>query len=207
MAAAAGGGGQQRALVIAGLGFALVLALFVGSRVLAGGGGGEDGDSAGPVFPTDQRETTPGTPALGDREKGIPVTPIPLLPDAFELAEVRDPFTPPLSVVDFLRSLQPDPGTPGTPGGPGGGGLSPGDVVLRRVAVDPDNGDPFATLAVGGEIFETNAGERFGPNGEFMVVSLDVGTECGTFLFGDESFSLCVGQQGATPGAGPVPQK
>lgn len=204
--AAVARGEQRRALVIAGVGFGLVLALFLGSRLVIGDGGGGD-ESAEPTFPpTSAPQTTPGTPPVGAEppEADAPVVAIPPVPESFEALELRDPFTPPLAVIEFLRSILPIPGEPGEPGQPGQPSPAPSNVVLRVIEVD--NGQEVATLDVDGELFEASAGERFGPNGEFMVVSLDVGTQCGVFLFGDESFSLCVGQ-GAQPAPGTIPQK
>lgn len=206
--AAVAQGSQRRALVIAGVGFGLVLALFVGSRLLAGGGGGETAETTSP--PTSDPQTTPGTPPRagegGDGEE--PVVAIPPVPDSFEALELRDPFTPPLAAIELLRDLQPappEPGEPGQPGQPGAPGApGPGNVVLRGIAVV--DGRDVATLEAGGEFFEAAEGERFGTSDEFMVVTLDAGSQCGTFLFGDEPFDLCAGR-GGEPAPGEIPQK
>lgn len=208
-------GQQRRALVIAGVGFGLVLVLFVGSRFLAGGDGGEE---SAPTFPpTSAPQTPPGTPPAGDAgdDEGAPVVAIPPVPDSFEALELRDPFTPPLAAIELARLLLPEPapgepapgepapGEPGEPGQPGQPG-QPSNVVLRGIELV--DGEEVATLEVDGAFFEAGEGDRFGPNDEFMVVSLDAAAQCGTFLFGDESFQLCVGQQGE-PAPGEIPQK
>lgn len=200
-------GGERRALVIAAVGFGLVLALFVGSRLLAGGDGEEAVEPTAP--PTTTPPTTP-TPPPGGGTAGegaeAPVVAIPPVPESLEVLELRDPFTPPLAVVEFVRSLQPEPqpGEPGEPAPPGQPAPTPSDVILREVRLD--DGSEEALVEVNEELFEAREGQRFGPNSEFMVVTVDIATQCGTFLFGDESFSLCV-SGGAQPPGGPVAQK
>lgn len=53
------------------------------------------------------------------------------------------------------------------------------------------NGKLTATVDVNGKDFTASAGETFDSN--FVVISLN--SSCGTFTFGDERFSLCVGQE------------
>lgn len=201
---------QRRALLIAGGGFVLVLGLFVGSRLVGGGGGGSE--SADPTVPSSgEPQTTPGTPppsaAAPSATAQVPVIAIPPVPEAFETLELRDPFTPPLAAIEFLRSLVPPaPGDP-APGDPSPSpSPSPAAASLRSVTVV--DGAEVATVDVGGTLYDAAVGERFGPNDEYRVVTLDASAQCGTFLFGDEAFSMCVGQAPQQPPApGTTPQK
>ncbi|MBI2168100.1 MAG: hypothetical protein HYU28_01165 [Actinobacteria bacterium] len=191
-------GDQRRALVIAGAGFGLVLVLFVASRVLGGGGGGEEEPSAAtpPAAGDEQHEGAPA-PRAQEGEAANPVIPLPELPDTFEIAELRDPFTEPLRpiladlLLGQLIGVPPGGGQPGQPSQPG---AVPAGVRLLSIQEDID-GVVFASVDIDGEIFEAAEGEIFGPNDEFMVVDLNITTQCGIFLFGDEPFSLCVGGQ------------
>jgi hypothetical protein len=118
----------------------------------------------------------------------------------------RDPFsTPP----EFLVS-QPSSGSssssassPGSstssPGGstsppptqPGGGSsanLGGHSVVLLDVWTR--NGVGHAQLEIDGTVYTVTEGESFGPGNRFELRS--VSGNCGTFVFGDESFTLCI---------------
>ncbi|HLG01557.1 MAG TPA: hypothetical protein VI916_13900 [Acidimicrobiia bacterium] len=195
---------QRRALVIAAGGFVLVLALFVGSRLVGGGGGSETAEPSAPSTPAPK--TTPGTPPPGGGASGpaeVPVVAIPPVPEAFETSELRDPFTPPLAAIEFLRALLPPSSGDPSPDDPS---PSPASVALRSITVV--DGAEVATLDVGGTLYDAAEGDRFGPNDEYRVVTLDAGAQCGTFLFGDEAFSMCVGQAPQQPPApGTTPQK
>lgn len=196
-------GEQRRAMIIAAAGFGLVLVLFVGSRLLSGGGGDEPADDFSQPTPT----TAPADPTqpdvgggaagggAGDGGEAVPVVPIPELPDTFEIRELRDPFTPPLQRIFTERQLAAPPGSgppsePGQPGDGDSGGVA-ARVTLRSIETD-DEGDPFAVLDVDGTLFEASEGETFGPNDEFAVASIDVEAECALLLFGDEPFTECV---------------
>lgn len=209
-------GEQRRALVIAGGGFVLVLLLFLGSRLLGGGGGDTAAEpDGGPPTSAPAPDSVPPGGVPGPAEE-VPVVAIPPVPDAFEALELRDPFTPPLAAIEFLRSLipvapsEPAPGTapaPGTPPAPGSA-PSPASGTVQLRSIDLVDGREVATLDVEGTVFEAGEGERFGSNDEFIVVTLDQAAQCGTFLFGDEAFSLCAGQSPqAPPSAGSTPQK
>ncbi len=54
------------------------------------------------------------------------------------------------------------------------------------------NGVERATVEVDGTTYSVAAGETFGPNKQYRLQS--VSGNCATFLFGDQSFTLCVPQ-------------
>jgi hypothetical protein len=63
-------------------------------------------------------------------------------------------------------------------------------VLLNVFAV---NGVPTVQVEVDGQIYDVTVGETFGPNDRFEVRSIS--GNCATFVFGDESFTLCVTPQ------------
>lgn len=193
-------GEQRRALIIAAVGFGLVIVLFVGSRLIsAGDDGGGDVTQPPPTAPGGPAQPGPpeGAPEGdgADRDAGVPVIAIPELPDSFEIRELRDPFTPPLAQILAERRA-------GAPGGPARPGDDPATaaarVTLRSIETDAE-GRLFASIDVDGTLFEAAEGETFGPDDEFLVVSLDPESQCGLFVFGDEPFTECVDED--------IPQK
>ena len=54
------------------------------------------------------------------------------------------------------------------------------------------NGVERATVYVDGTVYSVAAGQTFGPNKQYQLQS--VSGNCATFLFGDQSFTLCVPQ-------------
>jgi len=54
------------------------------------------------------------------------------------------------------------------------------------------NGVEQATVSVDGTVYRPSAGQTFGPNKQYKLQS--VSGNCATFLFGDQSFTLCVPQ-------------
>ncbi|HUY86854.1 MAG TPA: hypothetical protein VMU77_07035 [Acidimicrobiales bacterium] len=91
-----------------------------------------------------------------------------------------------------------------TPGGPSSGstttvagqpaGPPPSQThVFDLISVFTANGQPTANVTVDGQGYQVFDGEVF--NGNFTVVTLDVSTNCGTFLYADYEFELCSGQQ------------
>jgi hypothetical protein len=63
------------------------------------------------------------------------------------------------------------------------------DVAL--IDIFTRGGEPVAQVSVDGQTFVVGEGDRFA--GNFEVTSIE-GT-CATFLFGDESFTLCEGER------------
>lgn len=206
--AATGQGEQRRALIIAGGGLVLVAALLIGSRLLGGGDGVEE---APPIT------TTTGAPGADEPE---PVAPeegdllIPELPDTIEIVELRDPFFPPplVGVLDQLDGGAPPgdgDGTEPPPGDGDGAEPPPGDgdgddgaqprerIDVIEVGEEEDDDGRFALLEVDGDEGEparVQEGDVFGPSGEFQVVEIDPEAGCVLVLFGDEPFTVCVGE-------------
>ena len=137
--------------------------------------------------------------------------------DAIETFEVfggKNPFTRPLSLPSSMSPDEPpDPGdgatTPTTPTSTPGSTGSPAttapaaptqseqqptrgqSVALLDVFDDADG--TKAQVKVGSTAYLVGAGDVFATS--YKVVSLDLGTGCGRFLFGDSTFELCRGQE------------
>ena len=135
--------------------------------------------------------------------------------DAIETFEVfggKNPFTRPLSLPSSIPTTTPG-GTPGgdpatsttTPGSnPGAGPTIPDAPAPSQQA--PVRGQAVALLDVYDDVEGTKAQIRVGSTAylvaegdvfavSYKVVSLDLATGCGQFLFGDSSFDLCKGQE------------
>ncbi|MDQ3570969.1 MAG: hypothetical protein M3396_10215, partial [Actinomycetota bacterium] len=81
-----------------------------------------------------------------------------------------------------------------TPGGGGGAGTEPrrgSRVALQDVFME--GGRVKANVRVNDTVHKVAAGEVFATN--FKAVSLSQADRCGRFLFGDDSFRLCRGEE------------
>ena len=184
---------DRRTLKYGGIAVGVLLVLFVGSKLL-GGGGGE------PITPGTVRRPTPTPTPTPTATK----TPVPVARFGG-----RDPFsTPP----EFLVGGTTSPGgtsSASSPGGstssPGGGGTSSGPPPSQPgggssanlgghsvVLLDAfsRNGVGHAQVEIDGVVYTVAVGERFGPGNRFELRS--VSGNCGTFVFGDEQFTLCI---------------
>jgi hypothetical protein len=70
-------------------------------------------------------------------------------------------------------------------------------VRFGLVQVGQDaSGLPYASVRVDGGVFQAVEGQEFA--GRYKVVSLDAASRCGEFLYGDQRFSLCEGEETTT---------
>ena len=99
----------------------------------------------------------------------------------------RDPFRP--LVVPASGDGGTDGGTNG--GTDGGNGDTSEDRRVVLLDIFRSEGERFATVSVDGEEHTVTEGETFA--GSFQLLTLS--RTCGTFLFGDERFTLCIGQE------------
>ncbi|MCU1483477.1 MAG: hypothetical protein JWN67_223 [Actinomycetia bacterium] len=108
------------------------------------------------------------------------------VPTAVEPAAVRsgtkDPFRP------LVTPRAPDPAAPPV------AAKAPGKSSLRLtdVYVDP-SGKATAKVRLDGADLAVKDGQQFA--GSYRVLNLDVAARCGNFLFGDQPFSLCAGEE------------
>lgn len=182
---------DRRTLKYGGIAVGVLLVLFLGSKLLGGGGG--EPSTAGPI----RRPSATPTPTPTATKTPVPV------------AEFggRDPFsTPPEFLVAAPSSSSGSPtssspvSSSSSPGGsstspppsqPGGGSsanLGGHSVVLLDAF--SRNGVGHAQIEIDGVVYTVAVGESFGPGNRFELRS--VSGNCGTFVFGDESFTLCI---------------
>lgn len=169
-------GPRERALlIILGIVAALALVFLLFLR-----GGDETPQGGGEPFVPGARTPTPAaSPA--------PSAP----PDTTEVFEGKDPFKPLIEAGapgDGNGGGTPTGGatpTPGATGGPRNG------TRVELVDIFMQDGVRFASVKVGDEFHNVKEGDTFA--GSYRVVSLT--DECGTFVLGDERFTLCIGQE------------
>ena len=187
---------DRRTLKIGGVVAGVLILGLVLFNALSGGGGTET-----PLPPTVARSATPTVaPTVAPTTTPTPVAQF----------TGRDPFsTPPQFLVATATSgtsssgsssssssssgstsstSTPTSPTPTQPGGGSSQNLGGHTVVLLdtfRVS-----GTDRAQVEIDGVVYNVAVGERFGPGNRFELRS--VSGNCGTFVFGDESFTLCI---------------
>lgn len=160
---------QRALLVILGI---LVLLVVVYLLVVRGGGGPEGVTLRAPTTSPRPRSTASPTPSPSGA------------PEVFEVFEGKDPFEPLVGA--------PGPTAPPSPGAtpPPTGGPSTGQRV-ELLDIFTESGVRFALVEVDSQEYKVKAGDTFA--GSFRVLSLTA--RCGNFVFGDERFTLCIGQE------------
>jgi hypothetical protein len=210
-----GEGGEsrnRRVIILAGAAVVLILAIFVLPGLLFGGGGGsEDPFATAP--------TTPGaTPTTASPTESIPETfetfsdKNPFVPlvatNPGGAPETTDTTLPPETVITVpddgsVIIIEDGDGTEGTTDGSTGGGegetttttvppRQPDRVSLLEVYRDQDE-RTTASVRVNDITYLVKPGDSFATS--YRVLSLDIRTRCGQFLYGDERFALCEGDE------------
>ena len=198
--------GQQIAIVVVLL---LVLLGVLWFTVLRGGGGGGEDEALPLATPTADEGILPEIEPGVEPEE--PVTgpgrgPI----ETFEVFAPRDPFLPLIAAqatgggttggaTDDGATGGGGAGDDGGANGNGNGGGAPstasgGDVgghTVKMVDSFNRNGREVVQVQVDGTVYTVSEGETFAQN--FQVVSID--GECASFLFGDDQFTLCEGEE------------
>jgi hypothetical protein len=194
----------SRPFVILAIVGAGLIVLLLGYKVLGGGGGGGSSDSAAPA-------STAATAAAGSPAASTTTTTSPAAPNtpnqSFDVFTTKNPFQP----------LVTDSSSGGSSGSTSGsdsssttstttasGDATPPPTVptdqapsagtpVSVLEVFSSNGTVTARVQVGSTVYTVVAGQTFATS--YKVVSLDPGTSCGQFQFGDSPFQLCAGQQ------------
>jgi len=189
---------NRRALIVLGAFLAVAMLLFFVVKPLLLGGGGKGNTRA--LSPPVTRVTPSPTSTTTTTARPAPE-------ETFEVFGSKNPFQPPNGApgAGTTPTTAPGGGTPSTGGGTAttipstdGGGASGSETAPRasqRVAlldIYQLNGATVADVRVNSTVYPHLApGEQFA--GSYKVVSLE-GT-CGSFLFGDERFRLCKGEE------------
>jgi hypothetical protein len=162
---------RERALIII---VGIIAALAVVYLLFLSGGGGEP-----EAFPTfTPHPTSTANPRVSPTP--TPITP----PETFEVFEGKDPF----------RSLVPAGGVEPLPqpsGSPGSSGGASGSQHVTLIAISGSGANRTATVEVNSTQYDVKEGDTFA--GSYRVKNLT--SDCGTFVFGDETFTLCTGQE------------
>jgi hypothetical protein len=190
---------RRRIALLAGGGVAALVLVLVLVTLLSGGGDDESSTTTTQTTTRAPGATTPTTspPGPGSRE-------------TFEVFTTKNPFLPlrsPGGGAAPAGAATPGstgPATGGAAGGPSGGaaggagtggaGTQPrrgARVALQDVFVE--GGRVKANVRVNDTVHRVAAGEVFASN--FKAVSLSQGDRCGRFLFGDDPFRLCRGEE------------
>jgi len=189
---------DRRMLRIGGIVVGVLVVGFLLLKLLGGGGEEEAFPSSSPLKPASSTTQPTGTPSLAP-------SPVLVLP-------ARDPFSIPPGFDTTTSSSTGGTTTTSTGGttttSTGGGTTTTGTTTAPPT--QPGNGasktvgghtvvllDTFtangveqAQVEVDGTVYDPSVGQTFGPNKQYRLQS--VSGNCATFLYGDESFTLCV---------------
>lgn len=182
---------DKRILRIGGIVIGVLLVGFLLLKLL-GGGGGETASSH-----TTRPSTTPGGTTEATGTPSLAPSPVLVLP-------VRDPFSIPPGFSSSTTTTTSTGGTTTTstggttttttttttPPSQPGASETVGGYTVVLLDVFTANGVEQAQVEVDGTVYDPSVGETFGPNKIYRLQS--VSGNCATFLYGDESFTLCV---------------
>lgn len=200
---------RRRLAVMAGAGTALGLLLFLATRVM---GGGDTGEVAAveTAAPAAAPPTTVAAPAA-----------VAGTVETFEVFTTKNPFQPlrststaaATSAPTGVRATPTSTGATATPAAPAvtSGSAAPAPAAAPTTAsggqaVEParstrvalldvfaENGRVVANVRVNDTVSKVAAGDTFASN--FKAVSLDPAQRCGRFLYGDDQFRICRGEE------------
>lgn len=199
---------RRRVMIMAAVGAGLVLAVLLGGKLLAGGGGEDSGTDASATRPSTSRTTVAAAPAAPEAQAEAPV-------ETFEVFTTKNPFVP------LRTAVAPAAATPVRPVATATGPVTATPVSVTTPAPAPavattltgvqateparattrvalldvfaDGDRTLANVRVNDTVSKVGVGDTFATN--FRVVSLDAGERCGRFLFGDDQFRLCRGEE------------
>jgi hypothetical protein len=187
---------ERNLLILVGVLAVGALAWFL---LFGGGGDAEEEAAPTPVTPPSPTPTAEPTPEAPGRRP----------PRTFAFFGGRDPFVPLVeaeagaggtgTATAPTEPTEPTDGEPGddgdafepTNGDDGGGPVSMGGREVVLIDIFTRGGEPVAQVSVDGQTFVVGEGDRFA--GNFEVTSIE--GPCATFLFGDESFTICEGER------------
>lgn len=195
-------------------GVGAIVVVFLAMTLL---GGGDDGDDSSTAT-TRRRSTTSTTRAGATTSTTAPGT-----PETFEVFNGKNPFLPLRGAPRATTGGTTTGGTTGgttsggtTSGGTTSGGTTSGGTTATTVAsgggtgsggsgepsrgqrvslldVFTEGGAVVANVKVNDTVYKVRAGQTFATS--FQAVSLSQAESCGRFLFGDDQFRLCEGEQ------------
>ena len=188
---------DRRMLRIGGIVVGVLVVGFLLLKLLGGGGEEEAFPSSSPLKPASSTTQPTGTPSLAP-------SPVLVLP-------ARDPFSIPPGFETTTSSSggstttsssggstttsssggSTTTGTTTPPTQPGNGASKTvGGHTVVLLDTFTANGVEQAQVEVDGTVYDPSVGQTFGPNKQYRLQS--VSGNCATFLYGDESLTLCV---------------
>jgi hypothetical protein len=197
---------DKRTLKIGGIIVGVLIVAFLALKLLGGGGGTEEASFSPHSTSSTPGGTTGGGSGSGSESPSLAPSPVLQLP-------VRDPFAIPAgfpapsggstssggsssSGGSTTTSTTPPTSTTSTPvktpTAPSSATRTIGGHQVTLIDTFTTNGVEQATVSVDGTVSHVTTGEKFGPTKEYELRS--VSGNCATFLFGDQSFTLCVPQ-------------
>jgi hypothetical protein len=197
---------NRRVKIMAGVGGAIFVLLVVVPKLLGGGGGGGGDVTEFPPVASPPKASAPGA-AVPETFEGFtsknPFKPLVAMASASGGGDVTVDTggTPVVAPGDFVDTPATIPGEDGQPVGvPTEQGPTPTTVPPRqpdRVGLlevyTDQGGQPVASVRVNDTTYQVVRGDRFA--GSYQVISIDVASRCGDFLFGDDRFRLCEGDE------------
>jgi hypothetical protein len=195
---------DRRTLVIGGIVIGVLLVALLLVNLLGGDGAPPGGVTArppqsgspGPGTGSPTPTQTPSTPGGGGPAGRDPFS----IPAIFSVAPPSTSGTGTGTGTSTSTTTSPPPSGPTTssstppPTQPGNGSsTNQGGHEVVLLDVFRVNGNGAVDVEVDGLVYTVLEGETFGPNDRFQLVSTS--GNCASFLFGDESFSLCVTPQ------------
>jgi hypothetical protein len=183
----AAGGKPSRLKLLVGAALAVLVLVVAVPRVFGGGSGGVDvnGLSAPPVTPpTTAAPSSPSTAAV--------------------VGSVRDPFAVPAALRPSAGATTADPSTVSSPGAGNPAGTTASTATTAPPSTGPSSSSirfflwevtdgPRAIVGVNDEKIDVGVDDTF--LGSYRVVSLDLASRCGVFVYGDRRIALCEGQE------------
>lgn len=215
---AGGEGRNRRVFVLVGVAAVVLLAVVVLPGFLFGGDDGSNDDdlfgapTAGVTTTTTAPSDEPvetfevfssknpfrplvavGTPAQAPAGES---TPGGEEPEDIDVTEPAFPLFPddagPVTFPEDSSGSVGDPGSPPTTAAPPPPPRQPDRVGLLEVFTDP-GGQVVASVRVNDITHQVAEGDVFSTS--YRVIDLDISTRCGQFLFGDDRFGLCEGDE------------
>ncbi len=180
---------DRRTLRIGGIVAGVLVVGLVLVNLLSGGG-----EEPIPRASRSPSPTTSPAPSVAPTPGGPPVA-------AFT---GRDPFSVPgiftststssgtSTSTSTSTSSGPPPSSPPTQPG-NGSSTNKGGSTVTLIDISQVGGQTVVKVSVGSTVYEVTPGEDFGPDDEFRLQG--VSGNCANFLYGDESFTLCVDAQ------------
>jgi hypothetical protein len=184
-------------IVIAGIGLVVIVA-FLAMKVLGGGGGGSDSASSASTAAT-AAAGAPSASTTTTTAPGEPSTPN----QSFDVFTTKNPFQP-LVTESASSGFDESTTTQTSPPLDNSGDATVPPIIPQEQApaagtpvsvleVSSATGATVARVQVGSTVYTVAVGDTFATS--YRVVSLDAGTGCGQFQYGDTPFELCTGQQ------------